>query len=151
VDTVREIDLREAAAWLGISERTVRRRLHRGELEGRQVPTAQGPAWRIRLDTLPPSSNGHDTGRADSAALVDALRVVADQQQQLRDQTYQLLQLAGQVGYLQGQVEQLRALPAPTPHQSAQGGHQGASVAGVAVDVLAKPLTPPRKAWWRFW
>jgi excisionase family DNA binding protein len=147
----REVDLREAAAWLGISERTVRRRLHRGELEGRQVSTPQGRAWRIRLDTLPPSPHGHDGGRTDSAALVDALRVVADQQQQLRDQAHQLLQLAGQVGYLQGQLEQLRALPAGTSHQSAQDGQQGASAAGVVVDDLVQSHAAPRRAWWRFW
>jgi len=162
VDVDAEVDLREAATRLGISERTVRRRLHRGELEGRQVPTPQGPAWRIRLDTLPPLTHGHDGVRADGADLAAALRIIGEQQTQLREQAQQLLQLAGQVGYVQAQLqqrdEQLKALTAPTEAstaahapESAQEGHQTASVAGVVSDDLATPAAAPRKAWWRFW
>ena len=39
---VMEVTITEAARRLGISERTVRRRLHSEELVGRQVTTPQG-------------------------------------------------------------------------------------------------------------
>jgi len=76
----------------------------------------------------------------------------------LRDLQEENRNLAGQLGYLQAQVEQYKVLQAPAesrnvaaPHQSAQEGQQGASMAGVVSDDLERPQQAPRKAWWRFW
>src|SRR5262252_587846 len=58
------LTIAEAAAALGVSVDTVRRRLKRGELQAQQMPTERGPVWRVALDgvhSVPstPGSNGH--------------------------------------------------------------------------------------------
>ena len=136
-----ELTLQEAAQRLGVSEHTVRRRVKRGTLAGVQVSSPQGFVWRVRLPDAATSPDGLANGQV---AFRDALQVIERQQ-------HLIAQLSGQVGFLQGQLETYKALTAPTPHQSAQEGQQGASVAGVVSDDLARPLAAPRKAWWRFW
>jgi len=39
----------EAARHLGVSEHTVRRRVHNGQLLGSQVATPQGYTWRVEI------------------------------------------------------------------------------------------------------
>jgi DNA polymerase III subunit gamma/tau len=47
------LTLTEAATLLGLSVDTVRRRVKRGELEARMVPTPHGAAWRVRPPSAP--------------------------------------------------------------------------------------------------
>ena len=47
------VTLAEAAGLLGVSVDTVYRRLRKGALEARQVPTQHGPAWMVRLGETP--------------------------------------------------------------------------------------------------
>ncbi|MDA1128985.1 MAG: helix-turn-helix domain-containing protein [Chloroflexi bacterium] len=65
---VMEVTITEAARRLGISERTVRRRLHTGDLMGSQTATPQGFVWTIELpDDMPhDQAIGHDNGNSDS-------------------------------------------------------------------------------------
>jgi hypothetical protein len=48
-DDVERVSLTEAARRLGVSPKTVRRRLDRGELRGRRERTSHGEAWVIEL------------------------------------------------------------------------------------------------------
>ena len=59
-----EVSMPEAALYLGISVDTVRRRLHRGELNGHQEPTAQGFRWIIDI----PDDTFTDPGNAPATA-----------------------------------------------------------------------------------
>lgn len=47
------LTLTETATALGLSVDTVRRRVKRGELEARMVPTPHGAAWRVRPPSAP--------------------------------------------------------------------------------------------------
>lgn len=47
------VTLAEAAQHWGLSVDTVRRRIKRGELSARQVATKHGPAYQVRLGSLP--------------------------------------------------------------------------------------------------
>lgn len=47
------VTLSEAAQYWGLSVDTVRRRVKRGELDARRVATKHGPAYQVRLDSLP--------------------------------------------------------------------------------------------------
>jgi excisionase family DNA binding protein len=58
------VTIAEAAAQLGISSDTVRRRIRRGELAAVQVSTPNGPAWRVLLGSL--STLGSALGAAPS-------------------------------------------------------------------------------------
>ncbi len=50
------ISVQEAAAQLGLNEKTVRRRIHLGQISAIKVPRPQGFEWRVYLDgSLPPT------------------------------------------------------------------------------------------------
>ena len=50
-----QVTLSEAAVYLKMSERTVRRWLHTGKLQGSQMPTDRGFQWLVDIpDNLPP-------------------------------------------------------------------------------------------------
>jgi hypothetical protein len=67
--TSEYVTIAEAAQRLGISKSAVRRRLHSGQLGGRQEERPQGHIWLIALPsgqgTVPP--NGHANGAARTA------------------------------------------------------------------------------------
>ncbi len=50
VDQVGGLSVQEAAEYFGVSEKTIRRRIHSGELPAYKLPVSQGYEWRIRLD-----------------------------------------------------------------------------------------------------
>ena len=123
----------EAAARLGISERTVQRRLKQGTLYGYKIDTGRGEVWRVVLDGMgdtPPVQP--DVMPAKATSMVDvttsgvtefAHAVIDELRQEYRDELERLRrdnqQLAGQVGYLQRQVVEQqetiqRLLAAPT-------------------------------------
>lgn len=52
VDQVGGISVQEAAEYFGVSEKTIRRRIHNGELTAYKLPVSQGYEWRIRVDGL---------------------------------------------------------------------------------------------------
>jgi len=54
----QSLTIAEAAAHLGVSSDTVRRRIRRRDLRAVQVPTPNGPAWRVALGAVPTLSNG---------------------------------------------------------------------------------------------
>ena len=91
LDNVQDsLDIGEAAARLGLSPDTVRKRLQRGKIKG--FKTAEG-VWRVVLDTLDkagqapghcPGQTGQPPGQADGAlveALQDEIRFLRSQLQ----------------------------------------------------------------------
>jgi transposase-like protein len=75
-----DVTITEAARRLGISERTVRRRLHNGDLPGRQLATPQGFVWTVEMpdDTPNGQSNGKPTD-GEPEALRELVAVLKDQ------------------------------------------------------------------------
>jgi excisionase family DNA binding protein len=145
------LTLAEAAARLGVSVDTVRRRIKRGELGARQVQTKFGPMWEVLLgaapEGLPPPGNGvHGSaprgssnlpGAAPAPALgVTELVALVERQQQT------IMELSGRVGFYQAQVEQLReqlALEAPK-----------AEPVDVEPTAAAEAVSEPAtRRWWR--
>jgi hypothetical protein len=107
------LPLAEAAAQLGVSVKTARRRLKAGEFTFRQVATQHGQAYEIWVarngDTTTQTStvNGAGTQRVDDVTTVELVRLVDRLQRENRD-------LAGLVGALQERVGTLQlALAAP--------------------------------------
>lgn len=126
------LSVAEAAQRLGVSERTIRRRIQTGEIRAASVDTPQGHTWQIDPASLPahpappPGTNGRhpaDATRQDPAgpgSTLDATRQPSDMPPgtppgtagaevlelvRLVDRLQnEKTQLAGQVGYLQRQV-----------------------------------------------
>lgn len=118
------VSIQEAASALGISERTVRRRIKDGILIAYKLPTTQGYQWRvkvdgspdnlagvstrqsIKVDRTPVQSPGTTADQVDTSAMLAALEL-ADQ---LRRDNAALAsrneQLAGQLGFLQSEIQQ---------------------------------------------
>jgi hypothetical protein len=129
------LTMRQAAARLRVTPITIRRRLRRGELDGRLTDTPSGQAWLVRLPDgdppqpelrmapVPPALSTHvDSDPPQERGQLDSMVALVDKLQQ------QNLELAGRVGYYQAEVEHLRttlkALEAPwgepTPRGSAR-------------------------------
>ena len=56
------LSLKEAARQLGISERTIRRRIQDGSLEGYKQATEHGYEWRVCLGSIRADPSGMPTG-----------------------------------------------------------------------------------------
>lgn len=123
------VDIADAAARLGLSTETVRKRLQRGKLKG--YKTADG-SWRVVLPGLDSpgqqpgqrQDGGQDNSPDASAALVVALR---DEVAFLRSQ-------------LQARDEEIRRA-----HILLQTAQQQATA------LLPAPGSAPRPPWWRRW
>jgi predicted site-specific integrase-resolvase len=72
-----KVTIKEAADRLGIVEATVRRRIHRGELQAVQESTPQGFVWMVEVP------DGVDKVQAESTGEVEALRELAARDRRL--------------------------------------------------------------------
>lgn len=109
----------EAAAHLGISERTVQRRLKQGSLKGYKVDTGRGEVWRVMLDGMADTAPvQHDVmaattskGDATTSGLAEFAHAVIDElREEYRDDLERLRrenqQLAGQLGFTQAKLQE---------------------------------------------
>jgi excisionase family DNA binding protein len=89
-----EVTISEAARLLQVSERTIRRRLHNGELRGSQVSNPGGFAWMVEVpEDLPGGSPGPEE-KVTTAALIDRMAdQIKSQQEQLAAKDRQIEQL----------------------------------------------------------
>ena len=117
------LPLAEAARQLGVSAKTVRRRLKAGELAARQVATAHGPAYEVWVPAAGPVGreasrvDGQGSQWVDDETTLELVRLVDRFQRENRD-------LAGLVGSLQQRLvfadERIRALEAPRDSTAAE-------------------------------
>jgi len=135
------LPLDEAAKALGLSRRTVQRRLAAGTLTGRK----QGTIWLVDVPTTTP------------AAMTDALRVrLADTVRHLADVTRERDSLAGSVPALARQLaDSERELSHAQERLTATEGErdylrQLAAALTSRVPQLPERAEPP-KARWQFW
>lgn len=152
--------LAEAAPVLGVSVDTVRRRLKKGELEGRQVHTQHGPTWEVCLGSV---KHDHQKGAEDAAnpaqgvagggaaaGVVQLVALVDRLQRENRD-------LAGQVGFLTAQLavaeSRIAALEAPKSPPDESTEPQLVEQAPAPAEPFPAPLEPSRNVtpWWRRW
>jgi hypothetical protein len=125
------LSLADAAKRLGLAVDTVRRRVKRGELQGRKLPTQTGYRWEVYLD------GAYVDVQADPEPPMPRLDELVNL---VRDLTTQNVQLAGQVGYLQGKLQdaehKLALLEAPTEE---------------TLHAATISHAENKSAWWAFW
>jgi excisionase family DNA binding protein len=61
-DTAAGVSVAELAQALDVGEKTIRRRIQRGELSAVRVERPQGPEWRDMLDPVTTRANEHASG-----------------------------------------------------------------------------------------
>ena len=120
-----EISIQEAAMRLGVSVETIRRRVHKGVLKSRQVPTPQGFVWMVELPNEEPQ---RETPSEESDEPLHELVAVLKAQLEKKDHQLEI-QAAAHQEQLEAkdrQIEQLHvllqqaqaALPAPRDNRS---------------------------------
>jgi len=121
--TTREATISEAAQLLNLSPATIKRRLQRGDLKGRQISRPQGFLWLVEIERdhpiTPPttrSSNGNSDGHSTPDARV------------LNAMEARIASLETQLATKDQQIDQLHHLLAQTALKEA-----------------------PARPWWRIW
>ncbi len=91
--------IKEAAEVLGVSEKTIRRRIKDGILKAQQVPGKYGIEYRITVleDALPLDKRLDIKENTSLAKALDIIKALQEENERL----------AGQVGFLQAQVIEL--------------------------------------------
>src|SRR5918999_807110 len=121
-----KVTISEAARLLQISERTIRRRLHTGELQGSQVSTSGGFAWMVEVPEDLPGDSPDSGEKAATAALIARMAAqIEAQQEQLAVKDSQLESKDRQIEQLHVLLQQAQAALLPTPKAG--------------------------RPWWRFW
>jgi len=120
---VAELTITAAAEHLQVSTATVKRRLHKGTLKGRQVPRPQGYTWLVEVDQDQGSTS---TTTATDTALIKVLNdQVQAQAEELESRRQEVQQL------LTTHHEEIRELHTLLAQQTA--------------------LNAGRRPWWRIW
>jgi hypothetical protein len=144
--------LPRAAAHLGVSVHTLRRRIKRGELESRQVPSRHGPAYEVWVATPEPleaqafsmDSQVHPRTPSQGNPYAGEASGFAVLVRDLVTENARLLERAIRA------EERLLALEAATVRQGVLGGQQEPERTLPSAENLSTH-TPPRRPWWRFW
>src|SRR5918999_89624 len=157
------VSMTQAASCLGVSVDTIRRRLHRGELQGKQKPISQGFAWLIeipdevieecrRKDSSQPAAK-LEAIESQGCTQADATPDATQQQSQSEDSSYLAAILAaentllrelveshrGQVQVLQGELEAKRR-DIQELHVLLQRSQDQRAL-----------IEPKTRRWWQFW
>ncbi len=150
------LSLTDAAAQLGISERTVLRRIKDGTVDGRKVGEGRGGVWRIYLsvsDSQPAPVSDSPTNApgtlsdspTDEPGNVSAS--VSDSQTQTAPEMIRMVelvarlsqenqQLAGQLGFTQAKLQE---------------AERTVALLMAPKDEPEPPAEPERRPWWKRW
>lgn len=171
------VTIAEAAERLGISQDTVRRRIHRGELQAQQSPTPQGFVWQVEVcgpaeapsppeperpapvqeaASTPTAASAGDTSAGPPAEVRRLEQLVDVLQEELRRRNDELAARTREIGELHVLLQQVqRALPPAlqaayaSPTQEEESPRRTVTHGDVAP--TQSPMQPPRRPWWAFW
>ena len=149
------MSVQEAADYLGINEKTVRRRIQMGEIAAVKVARRQGYTWRVYPNGLPADApveaiqgpfvqvDTHPAHMDSPSRDVDSPPVQVDLSEMVHlvaRLSQENQQLAGQLGFTQAklqdaqeEVQQLRLLMAPKDEPAPE------------------PPAQPERPWWKRW
>jgi hypothetical protein len=137
----RWLQLPQAAVELGVSPRTLRRRVKDGQVQARMVPSAHGPRYEVWLATAEPleprPSEVATHDQPDMSSLTALLEKVLANQQHWMERAIRA-------------EERLLALEATAARQGELAEHQESGLTASTSANISTPTTP-RRPWWRFW
>lgn len=161
------LSLQEAAARIGVSERTIHRRIRNGTLQAYKLDTPRGEVWRVMLDSSaasPASPGGPGAVMLDGAhgaASPELMRALELIEHTLDDQTDELERLRqerdaerraheARVEELHGQIGDLKGIAAHWQARAQAAEETVQRLLAGPTDEPA-PAQPERKRapWWR--
>jgi chromosome segregation ATPase len=157
------VSMTQAASCLGVSVDTIRRRLHRGELQGKQKPISQGFAWLIEIpdevieasrckDSKQPATRLEAT-ESQGCTQTDATPDAHQQQGQSEDSSQLAAILAAENALLRELVEtyrdQLQILQEEL--EAKRRDIQELHVLLQRSQDQRALLEPKARRWWQFW
>ena len=130
----------DAAVALGLSEKTIRRRIKAGTLQANRVVTPQGHVWLVNVNGVaspPPGQSVQVSADERQTAMIELTRSVASEL--TRSLSTRIEELVRENEQLRARLLSLHApQPEPMPTEPAP-----------AAEAM---LEPARRAWWRrFW
>ncbi len=144
------LSIQEAAKQLGLSEKTIRRRIKAGSLRASKLATSQGFEWRVHVDSQTVHVDSQpvqepsqvavqlDSQPQSSSDVLKALEIIERLQREN-------MELAGRLGFYQARTleleERVKLLEAPRQEEPAQEAEPATPAA---------PATPQRGSWLRF-
>jgi hypothetical protein len=132
--TGQRLPIADAALALGISEKTLRRRIKAGTLTGERIRTPQGFVWMVNIGLVAPGQSDQVSQDTRLAPPADLTRTVVDEV--TRSLSKRIEELVRENEQLRAQV---RALMAPREEPVISD-----------TDALITPAEQrPRAAWWR--
>jgi hypothetical protein len=159
LDSGQWLTLAEAARALGVSEKTVRRRVKAGYVAGRQVSTLHGPAWQVCLPgqvdsmgtadnpgTHPSTQVSTPAQPADVAALVVLVARLTTENTELSGENREL---ARTVAAWQSQAVVLAGRLADAQDRLALAAPSQSPVEAPTATPSVETPTEPRRPWWR--
>jgi excisionase family DNA binding protein len=123
--------IKEAAEIMGVTEKTVRRRILTGELKAAKVPTRYGDAWRIMFlpEGAEPAQNStkqqitedykqlYDNVQRENKELLNSIKTLKEQRDTLEKQSLDLARIIGNYEAENRRLnEQVKLLTAPKKH-----------------------------------
>lgn len=103
------VSVKEAAVALGVSQKTIRRRIRTGILPAEKVPRPGGFEYRVDIDQAIASS-GQPAPQVISPTVQGLLAVLRDKDGEIRQLQNERAQLMAQLGRLQERTETLQKL-----------------------------------------
>ncbi len=138
--TGQRLPIAEAAAVLGLSEKTIRRRIKAGTLQADRAVTPQGHVWLVHVNGVatPPSGQPVQVSAEDrQTAMLELTRSVANEL--TRSMSIRIEELVRENERLRLQLQLALEAPKPEP------------VAVEPTAVVEATPEPAARPWWRFW
>lgn len=143
-DHLDTLSVHEAAERLGVTEKTIRRRIKAGTLHAQKVATSQGYEWRVQVDGQGDQVDTHMSSRVDTApdpaGIVKALEMIEELQAQNRELTAAAAHWQSRAHDQEQRAihaeEQVKLLMAPKDEP---------------LPADAPTATPAKRPWWKVW
>jgi hypothetical protein len=154
---VEGLTVKEAAAELGISEKTVRHRIKLHQLTARKIETPQGYQWRIYPDGVPSEEDMEsdplpverdleedlepDPLQVEPPAVLEVLRMLAARQTMIDQLQVELREASTVAAHWQAR--------AVTAEEQARRAEEQVKLLMPPTDEPAPPAEPERRPWWK--
>jgi hypothetical protein len=150
------LPVKEAAPRLGLTLDQLRRKLRRGEIGGRRVPTPTGHAWLVRVDgalsdaVRPPSdSTPAPPSAGGSPALARAQEMAVYSEQLLRPYVAKIETQAERLGRLEERTESLQAETERLRARVAELEAAPAASETTETPIAPQAEGPAARSWWQ--